>query len=421
MGGSGTDVTVNGWVAMVRHFRLLITVAMVVALFGVISLPARAATPGIVTTSVPGGASTASLEVFTDGSVGVVATSNDKIIVLKYGPNGALVRSFGTKGIATVKVEGKAAAAAIAVEADGKVVVAGTVGGDVLAARFTANGKPDQDFNNGKGYARTDLGAPDDAAVGVAVSSAGAVFVLATTKGNFGVVKYTTQGKRDDDFGRNGIAITDLGGTESAAALAVRSSGEVLAVGTTRPSTGGAESFAMVQYDNAGKLDSDFGPKRNGKVIVSNGRVIRSGPVMVLDSAGNAVVAGTLNGKYAVARYTVDGRADTDFGRNGTATADQGGDGTATTVGVWNSTIIVAGTTVIKAGDTKACLVSFDVNGTKDTDYGKSGVAKVTFAGSVAGVVLNSAGQAVIGGTIGGKVAVARFTTAGQLDAGYTG
>lgn len=410
---------------MNRITRLLGVAAIVISssaisASGALAPAGWAATPGIVTTAVPGGAHVASLEVLEDGSVGVVATGSDRIIVLKHGPDGALDRSYGTKGVATVPVEGKAAAAAIAVGPDGKVVVAGSVGGDVVAARFTESGKPDRDFNNGKGYVRTDLGASDDAVVGVALSSAGEVFVLATTNNNLGVVKYTSEGKRAVDFGRTGIATTDLGGTESAAALAVRPSGEVLAVGTTRD-TSGTESFAMVQYDKEGRLDGDFGPQRNGKVIVASGRTIRSGLVMVLDNAGKIVVAGTLDDDYAAARYTVDGKADAGFGSAGTAKTDLGGKDSATTVGVWQSEITVAGTTTAQGGAASAGLARLDAKGTQDTTYGKSGIAKIAFGGTVAAVVMDSAGRAIITGTLDERIAVARFTTAGKLDRTYSG
>lgn len=378
---------------------------------------------GVVVTTVKGGVSVASIEVFPDGSAGVVATSNGRIIVAKYTPGGKLNDAWGEHGIAAVplpKSAGAAGAAAIGISGT-KVVVAGTVGGDVVVARLTANGRPDTTFN-GTGYRITDLGGTDDAATGLTLGSAGEPYLLASTQGHIAVVKYCSgnestckAGQLDHRYGKNGIARIDFGGAESGAALAVRSLGRVDVVGTTRKSGATEDKFAMAGLTPAGRLDNAFGT--GGKVVTSDRRAIHTGPVMALDSSERILVAGTVDGHFAVARYTSAGAIDRTFATTGVATATT--KGTATTINVWKSDITVAGTTP----DGKATALRYTAGGTPATQYGTNGVAQAALGGgsadTIAGVVLDGAGRAILAGTTDNRIALLRYTTSGALDHNY--
>ncbi|WP_186768017.1 hypothetical protein [Streptomyces qinzhouensis] len=401
-------------------------VAAGAALCALAATPQAAAVPSkVVVTEVKGGAAVASVDVFPDGSAGVVATSKDKIIVAKYKSNGHLNTDYGTDGIATVPLPKttRAAAAAIAVTSGGKVVVTGsTTGGDAVVARLTAGGRTDTTFN-GTGYNVTDLGG-SDAATGLALGKAGEPYLLANTKGDFAVVKYCSgqapgcpAGTVDTRYGTSGITRIDFNkGTDASAAIAARSNGRVVVIGTTQPAGKKQSAFAMAGLTPAGRLDTAFAT--DGKAVINDARAIRTGPAIALDSTERILVSGTLDGRFALARYTPAGKVDTTFADTGIARPSL--KGTGTSVGVYNAEITTVGTTT---ADGKATALRYTAAGNPVTRYGNGGKAQAPLGGgtkdSIAGVVLDSAGRAILAGTTNNKIAILRYTTTGTLDPNY--
>ncbi|GLF97264.1 NHL repeat-containing protein [Streptomyces yaizuensis] len=389
--------------------------------------PAPRPAGGVVVTEVKGGASVAGIDVFPDGSTVVVATSDGRIIVAKYTPGGKLDPRWGRNGIATVPLDkkaGTAGAAAIGVNGT-KVVVAGTVGGDVVVARLTAGGSPDTTFNT-TGYRVTDLGGTDDTATGLALGAAGEPHLLANSDGGVAVVRYCSgadttcaAGAVDHRYGKNGTArfrFTTGAGTDSGAAVALRSDGRADIIGTTRPADEDRSRFAMAALTPRGGLDNAFGT--GGKVVTDDRQAIRTGPVMVLDSSERILVAGTLDGRFAVARYTATGAVDRTFATDGVATAAT--EGTATAITVRNAEITIAGTTP----QGMAVALRYTDSGKPGTHYGSHGVARTSLGGdtdtdTIAGVVLDTGGRALLTGTTDRKIAVLRYTTGGTLDTAY--
>ena len=72
----------------------------------------------------------------------------------------------------------------------------------------------------------------------------------------FALARYTTNGKLDPSFGRRGKVLTRLGsgvGVAEAAAVAIQRDGKIVAAG------GGAGYFALARYSASGTLDPTFG------------------------------------------------------------------------------------------------------------------------------------------------------------------
>ncbi len=94
------------------------------------------------------------LAVQTDGKIVVAGNaSNGSIALARYNTNGSLDSSFSTDGILTENFGSKVYANSVAVQADGKIVVAGytldsTGNNQLLLARFNADGSVDKQFNN---------------------------------------------------------------------------------------------------------------------------------------------------------------------------------------------------------------------------------------------------------------------------------
>ena len=123
---------------------------------------------------------------------------------------------------------------AIALQSDGKIVVAGTAGGintmDFVLMRFNADGSLDTTFN-GSGYKTTDLGGRNDEITAIAIDSSGRIIAAGKTDslndaGDFAVVRYNSDGSEDLSFADNGVLRVPVSaGEDVVTALALQGNG----------------------------------------------------------------------------------------------------------------------------------------------------------------------------------------------------
>ncbi|WP_162184841.1 NHL repeat-containing protein [Allokutzneria albata] len=377
------------------------------ALLGSLVAPADAASTGTATTRLAG-AVVAAVEIQADDKVVVAATSNKGFAVLRYNRAGKLDTTWGSKGVATTNfTKNSATAAAVAIQAEGRVVVAGSSAGDFVLARYTTAGKLDTSFG-GSGTVRIPIGSAS--AVGIALQADGKIVVVGNTDSDIVLATYAPNGKPASRFGTNGVVRTDLGGTETANAIALRADGRIVITGQTQKA-GGAHQFALLQYTTSGTLDSRFATA--GKLISATPS---SGTVLALDSSGRAVIAYSHNGSFASSRYSATGKLDTAYGTNGIVTTTVTGNATAVAVQADGRTV-VAGTS-----GTGLALTRLTTSGRIDTTYGRNGATTATYGKgthSVVGVVLNKAAQAFVAGSAGEFVAVAKFAANGKAAENY--
>lgn len=86
------------------------------------------------------------------GSFFSVNTQSTDFIVARFTVNGSIDPTFGTNGVATVNQSSIDSFNAVAIQADGKIIAAGSTSqnfGEFAAIRFNANGTLDSSFNNG--------------------------------------------------------------------------------------------------------------------------------------------------------------------------------------------------------------------------------------------------------------------------------
>ena len=136
-------------------------------------------------------------------------TDNDLAIV-RYNSNGTLDTSFGGgDGIVTTAVgAGNDAGYSVTVQADGKILVAGLslIGGnnDFALVRYNSNGTLDTSFGGGDGIATTAVGAGNDGGYSVMVQADGKIVVAGTSNNgsnnDFAVVRYNSDGTLDNGF-----------------------------------------------------------------------------------------------------------------------------------------------------------------------------------------------------------------------------
>ena len=346
---------------------------------------------------------------------------------------GDLDPTFGNGGKVTTQFS-FAHATGVAVQADGKIVVAGTDesnSAQFVLARYHTDGSLDTSFGNG-GKVSTSVGQPFNYAYGIAIQADGKIVVAGYAGGygptrDFAVVRYETDGSLDTSFDGDGKVIIDMGGDNFANDLAIQPDGKIVVVGasgTSEPSRDFA--FAVARLNSDGTLDASF--DGDGKVITSLGPFSDFGATAVaLQPGGKIVVAGqsgsgnVRTADFALVRYNADGSLDTSFDGDGkliTAVSsdyDRVGD-----VAVQPDGKIV----VVGGAPGGAVVVRHNANGSLDTSFGGSGIVFTdlglgiySFFGSVA---IQSNGKIVAGGYNLEHV-VARYNPNGSLDTSFGG
>ncbi|HZR47447.1 MAG TPA: PxKF domain-containing protein, partial [Candidatus Manganitrophaceae bacterium] len=192
--------------------------------------------------------------------------------IARYDSDGVLDPSFGTGGIISVPLSldgspGEVRSAAL--QPDGKIVVAGSAGGDsalygtnsdALVARFRPDGTLDAGFGNG-GRVLTDVGkGTDEIASGLVIDRGRMIvgghiyrFNASTNRKQFDflLLRYLSDGRLDPAFGDGGHAIVDfgLGGDDLVYALSLQASGKIVLAGeSVRTATG--RDFALARFLN---------------------------------------------------------------------------------------------------------------------------------------------------------------------------
>lgn len=220
--------------------------------------------------------------------------SNDDFALVRYTTNGSLDTSFGAGGGAITPIgSGDDVATALALQPDGKIVAAGYSfnGGNenFAVVRYNAAGSPDATFGT-NGKVTTDISG-DDRATAVAVQPDGKIVVAGGTSSDFAVVRYNPNGSLDPSFGAGGKTTISFGsGGDLATGIALQPDGKIVVAG--RSVQGIADEFAVARLDSNGSLDTSFGS--GGKVLapISDSA---DAAALALQPDGKAVVAGTVD------------------------------------------------------------------------------------------------------------------------------
>ncbi len=169
----------------------------------------------------------------------------------------------------------------------GKVVVSGYSNNDFVLARYSSTGVLDTSFD-GDGKVTTDFGG-NNYGYALAVQADGKLVVAGESNSNaIAVARYNDNGSLDTSFDGDGKVTTSLGGVVLGRALTIQD-GKLLVAGSTN--VGGSYDFALTRYNSDGSLDTTF--DTDGKVTVDfNGNPDVAYAVRV-QSDGKIVVAGS--------------------------------------------------------------------------------------------------------------------------------
>ena len=181
---------------------------------------------------------------------------------------------------------------AVAIQADGKIVAAGSLGGDLHVARYNTNGILDTTFG-GDGIVATDFGGSGtDAAFAVAIQSDGKIVVAGNAglanNARVGVARYNANGTLDNTFSGDGMFTMDFIGSAGGAAngLAIQADGRIVIVGSS------GSDFAIARLNSNGTLDTTFGPASTGTITQDFGSSTEGATAVAILPDGRIVVAG---------------------------------------------------------------------------------------------------------------------------------
>jgi uncharacterized delta-60 repeat protein len=363
----------------------------------------------------------------------------DQFALVRYNSDGSLDTSFNTNGKVTIAVGiGTSKGEGVTLQEDGKIVVVGhSFNAEdhscFTVLRYGADGSLDTSFGD-SGKVITAL-TKESNADSVAMQSDGKIVVAGNAfidRGNndFGVVRYNTDGKLDSSFNQTGMATADFGAHELPRSVTVHSDGRIVVAGYTTNED--KKQCALACFKANGSLDTSF--NGTGKLITNfGGEGDAEGQGVAAQSDGKTVVVGYTGvagaQQFAVARYNADGTLDTSFGGTGrvlTAVGTVGSNATGVALQK-DRKIVVIGYAVKNSGrGYEFACVRYNIDGSLDQgfgDHGKvttaigEGYGKATATAVQTDNMIVIAGYAYVDNT--GEFAVARYNPSGKLDTGF--
>lgn len=191
---------------------------------------------------------------------------------------------------------------------------------------YSQSGSLDSSFGTG-GKVITSINSGADKAYAVALQTDGKIIVAgmttnASTGKDFACLRYNSDGTLDSTFGTSGIVTNDVqtGSDDVVYSIAIQADGKIILAGYS--DDGSNKNAALIRLNNNGTLDTSFGT--SGKVLTDfiTNRADEIKTVKVHSLTGNIIVGGTssltsTNSQAVIARYTSAGLLDTTFNTTG--------------------------------------------------------------------------------------------------------
>lgn len=341
------------------------------------------------------------------------------IFLARFTTTGSLDTTFNTTGIVTLNYGTNVYASSLAVQTDGKILIAGNTRDNgatkALIARYTTSGSPDSTFGSG-GIVTLLIGTSTSALVVAEQIIDTTTYVLITGQSDNNndsymfIARYEDDGTPDTTFGSGGTVLVQHGLITTPMAMAVLSDAKILIGGSVV--TGNRDMF-LTRYTGNGTLDTDFG---------TEGITITSVPTSVDDSIRDFVIQGDgkivavgstqIAGRVRIllARYSASGFLDNTFGNEGITTTVLGTDAFGSSISIKsNGTFVISG-----AVGEVGYLARYLANGSLDTDFGNDGFITTTLLSSLTSFpsCLDTSERMLIGGCLGEEGVVARYRAA---------
>ena len=348
--------------------------------------------------------------------------TNLDILVIRLNPDASLDTSFGINGSVVTDLAGDDDTAyAVAIQSNGKIVVTGSgvIAGDTdfVIARYNTNGSLDTTFGSGFGYINQDIdyNTEHDEAHAIAIQSDGKIVVAGTASVSgelsFAAMRVDSGGNPDSTFSFNanpgiGIFANYDGWDDNGTSLALQDDGSIV-IGGSR-FNGVDHDFAILRVLPDGNADTSFNGL--GQWQASYGEDALND--LVVDAQGRLIFAGSVdNGfgdKMIVGRLNTDGSIDTTFAGGVVIYGLDDRDDTASKILLQDADhIVLVGTSTDPEPMSRQFFARFDSEGTLDATFGTNGDF-VTSVGNNPNTIRTGAFQAdgklVVAGDLAGTL-----------------
>lgn len=308
----------------------------------------------------------------------------DRFMAAKFTLAGALDSNFGNGGVTTTALSPGDDKAYNAILQGGGMLITGSTSptnyydSDFAAVRFSiGTGALDTNFF-GTGVLLHNVGDLNASAKAVAVQNDGKIIIAGSAYyGPYGLATLTRlnpNGSRDLSFGIDGKVMSDIGGQSSEAdAVALQPDGRVLIAGSAYD--GKYYSVLVGRFLTNGVPDSSFGT--NGFTITRVGTNYSSGTIIRLQPDGKILVGGsaeTADADFLVLRYLANGALDMSWAENGKAVVGIGtGDDVLSGLALLPDGKVIASGYGVFVSQYKISLARFNSNGSLDASFGSFG------------------------------------------------
>ncbi len=211
-----------------------------------------------------------------------------------FGPGGIRYHSFPSSAPSTT-------IQAAARQADGSILFVGSVSvsGDIdfFVCRFTPQGRVDPSFGAGRGWVRVDFSSANDVARAVAVQGDGKI-VVAGGNGPYNcIARFNADGNLDAGFGTGGkFSFNFSAAVESASCVAISPAGKIV-VGGFYPND--LNAVTVARLTSAGSLDPSF--NSTGTLTLQNGISNSGCYAIAVDASERIWVGGQANNQAYLA------------------------------------------------------------------------------------------------------------------------
>lgn len=353
-----------------------------------------------------GGGTSSAMAIQADGKIliggrGGEDVYNSGYCIVRFNASGTVDSSFGTNGKVITIYGGSIQS--IVVLPDGKILAGGFLG-TVMLAQYLSNGTLDSSFGNNGLLQPQFTGIRYSYCYSLKLQDDGKIVMAGNVNGmNALTARFLPNGAFDSSFAQKGYTI--LSSAYIAFDLALQPDGKILIAGQGL----NASNFLLARYLNDGTLETQFG--NAGIVLTDMTDMSEYLSSIALQTDGKIVVAGRYdynsqyanNFKTAVIRYNNDGSFDNSFGNNAISTlqfADASADPKRVMIQP-DGKIIIAGDYTDIYHFHKPTLSRLNSNGVIDNTFGNNGTIITTQYGdslTCRTAALQPDGKIVIGG-----------------------
>lgn len=343
--------------------------------------------------------------------------------------DGKLDGAFGATGkVFTRAGESGGDATCMALQADGKILLAGRANLKMAVARYFADGRIDASFGD-SGMAIIAAGTVYSRVYDMAVQPNGRILLAgysmpSSSQQCITLLRCLPDGSPDNTFGQGGqFTLPESAGSSATGyRLALQPDGKIL-IGATRTTNQGTKSsFVVTRVLSSGALDAAFGEA--GVAVISFGTFDDDLSSFILLPDGRMVAAGYSAGsgnvfnparRCAMVRLLADGKPDPSFGTGGKILLDMpGGDRD----GINSLSLMPDGRMVAGGFGSDYFVARFLSDGALDVSYAGTGYASTGISGLNDVLALSDGGLLACGSTAS-DFHLAAFLPDGSVNAAF--